>query len=137
MNYLPTILVAIADDHRLVRSGIIILINSMNFGCHVFIEADDGHELLDKIARSQCQPDVCVIDISMPGMDGYETTLELIKIYPLIRVLALSVHNEEQAVLRMMKNGAKGFISKNCDSETLKKAILTVYDYNIFFQTSY
>ena len=129
----PIIRVAIADDHILVRRGIVKLIESMNFGCEFMFEAGDGIELLDKIDKAAIQPDVCLIDINMPKMDGYETIIQLQQRYPFIRCIALSVYNDELPVLRMIKNGARGYITKTDAPETIKKAILSVYSNDVFF----
>jgi len=129
----PIINIAIADDHRLVRDGIVSLIDSMDFGGKVIIEADEGRDLLDKIAAAERMPDVCIIDISMNGMDGYDTMLELQKKYPFINGLALSQYDEELPILLMMKYGAKGYVSKIVKTDTFQKAILTVYSGSIFF----
>ena len=133
MNSQPIILIAIADDHPATRAGLKGFIEIMDFGCNVFIEAGDGKELLEKIAASTCQPDICFIDISMDGMDGFETVLQLKEKYPLIQCIAISFSEDEYHILNMMKNGAKGYVSKKTNAEGLKAAILKVKNGGIYF----
>jgi len=133
MGQQPVILIGIADDHPPVRAGLKSLINDMDFGGNVIIEAGDGRELLDKIARSSCQPDICLLDISMDGMDGYETMQQITKLYPAMHGIAISLHEDEYHIFKMMQNGAKGYLSKKTNATELKKAILTVYGGEVYF----
>jgi two-component system invasion response regulator UvrY len=118
--------VALVDDHVLLRSGLAGLIRS--FGIYdVLFEACGGLDLIRQLQHSR-RPDVVLLDINMPEMDGYETAGWLKHHYPDIRVLALSMYDTESSIVRMLKNGAKGYILKDTDPAELKLAIESVID---------
>ena len=114
----PTI--ALVDDHILIRNGIAGILQKQ--GYQVVFEADNGLHL-EEILKSVASPDIILMDVNMPGMDGYETTGWLKKNYPQTKVLALSMYDNEKAILRMIRAGAKGFILKDAHPSELKKAI--------------
>jgi len=115
---------ALADDHVIVRKGFRDIIAS--FGeFEVVIEADHGDELLRQLQTTPV--DICILDIGMPKKDGYQTTLELRKQYPDMKVLVLSMYNNEFAILRMLRAGANGYLPKNCHPNDLKAALHDVY----------
>ncbi|MEJ0106716.1 MAG: response regulator transcription factor [Bacteroidota bacterium] len=82
-----------------------------NLGYDVIFEADNGKDFLDKL-RTKGLPDLVLMDINMPQMDGYDTSLWLKRNHPGVKVLALSMYDDENAIIRMLKNGAKGYILK-------------------------
>lgn len=128
------IYIAYADDHEIVRKGVIEFIHQINSRFHIFIEASTGKELLEKIGLATRQPDVCLLDISMPEMNGYETMQELRQKYPFIRTLAFTIYNNSDfAILKMLSNGALGYVTKNARAEELGEAILQVYQGKYFF----
>ncbi|RZL04910.1 MAG: response regulator transcription factor, partial [Pedobacter sp.] len=97
------IYIALADDHVLLRQGLAQLINT--FTDHkVLFEADNGKDLIQKL-KPYALPEIILMDITMPEMDGYETTSWLKVNYPQIRVIALSMIDDEAAVVRMLKCG--------------------------------
>lgn len=121
-----TILVAIADDHVMMRNAISTVISSFP-GFKVIIEADNGKELIERIEKSEVLPTICILDIGMPVMDGYETARLLkSKWKDDIRILALSMYNHEFSVIKMLKNGANGYLLKGADINELKKALLEI-----------
>jgi DNA-binding NarL/FixJ family response regulator len=122
--------VALVDDHVLLRKGLAGLITSLGYEVH--LECDNGQMLLDKLEK-ETAPDVVLMDINMPVMDGYQATLLLKKNYPLINVLALSMYDDEYAIIRMIKNGAKGYIVKDSDPLILKTAIDTVVTKGFYY----
>ena len=109
------------DDHNLLRKALAKLISSFeNYA--VLFEGDSGKEIKAKIAL-QVIPDVILLDVNMPDMDGYETVRWLNKNYPQVKVLALSMFSDETTIIRMLRLGAKGYILKNIEPEELKLAL--------------
>ena len=113
--------IALADDHVLLRNGLANLLRELDH--EIVYEASNGKELLDKIQQNDNLPDIVLMDIKMPGMDGYETTQWLKTNYPSVKVLALSMYDDENAIIRMLKCGARGYILKDSDPTELKTAI--------------
>lgn len=118
--------IAIADDHVIMRNGLSTLIASFP-GFKVMLEADNGKELVEQLSRSTVQPDIIILDISMPVLNGYETLIELKKKWPDIKVLVLSMYNNEFSIIKMLRNGAKGYILKACDPKELHTALMDIY----------
>lgn len=112
--------VALADDHVLLRNGLAGLV--ANLGYTVLFESNNGKDFISKLEKNG-PPDVVLMDISMPEMDGYSTTLWLKFNFPLVKVLALSMYDDENAIIRMLRNGARGYILKDADPVELKRAI--------------
>jgi DNA-binding NarL/FixJ family response regulator len=122
--------VAIADDHSLMRSALAKLINTFE-GYSVVMEADNGKDLRAKIMKHLI-PDIVLLDVNMPEMDGFETTQWLYKNYPQIKVLALSMMSDEKTIIKMFRLGAKGYLLKNTDPAELKKALDAIIDKNVY-----
>lgn len=119
----------IADDHRIVHHGISQALNKEeNFV--VIAEADSGKEAVS-LARKH-NPDLVLIDISMPGLNGMEATRQILAANPKIRVLALSMHTEKIYVKGMLDAGASGYLLKSCSYNELVKALQTVLAGNIY-----
>jgi two-component system, NarL family, invasion response regulator UvrY len=112
--------IALADDHVLLRKGLANLLKEL--GYHVLFEADNGKDFMEKL-KSSAIPDIALMDINMPMMDGYDTTHWLKINYPLVKVLALSMYDDENAIIRMLRSGAKGYILKDSDPSELKDAL--------------
>lgn len=112
--------VALADDHVLVRNGLAGLVT--NLGYAVQFQSSNGKEFITKFNK-QDPPDIVLMDINMPEMDGYSTTQWLRNNHPLVNVLALSMYDDEYAIIRMFKSGAKGYILKDVEPVELKRAI--------------
>lgn len=112
--------IALVDDHVLLRNGLTGLVKSL--GHEVIFEADNGKHLIEKLNHNSL-PEIILLDINMPEMDGYETVKWLKKNHPDIKVLALSMYDNETAIIRMLKYGAKGYILKDSDPLQLKNAI--------------
>jgi two-component system, NarL family, invasion response regulator UvrY len=122
--------VAIADDHVLLRNALAGLVNSFE-GYTVILEADNGKDLREKIQKHQV-PDIALLDVNMPEMDGFETTQWLHKNYPFIKVLVLSMLSDEKTIIKMFRLGAKGYLLKNTDRDELKKALDTISNKNVY-----
>lgn len=118
------ILVGVADDHTLLRNALARLIGSFpNY--QVVFEAGSGKEVKEKIAKNVL-PDIVLLDVNMPDVDGYETAKWIYKNYPHVKILALSMFTDESIIIRMLRLGAKGYILKNADPDELKLALDSV-----------
>lgn len=122
--------VAIIDDHILLRTALARLVNGFE-GYIVLFEADNGKDLRAQIMQHHI-PDIVLLDVNMPEMDGFETTQWLHKNYPHIKVLVLSMLSDEKTIIKMFRLGAKGYLLKNTDHEELKKALDSVMNKNVY-----
>ena len=118
------ITLALADDHRMMRNGLASLLAELDF--RILFEADNGEDFIKKI-QSVGLPDVALLDINMPVMDGYATAQWLKQNHPQVGVLALSMINDEAGVLRMIQNGAKGYVLKDSSLTELRTAINDIH----------
>ncbi len=116
--------VMLADDHSIVRAGLCRIIEESS-ELTVVAEADDGNKAIAKVHETK--PDVLVVDISMPGLDGLEVISQLLVHYPKLPIIVLTMHEEEQYVVRAINAGAKGYVTKRSAPEQLVKAIKKVY----------
>lgn len=123
--------IVLVDDHVLLRKGLADLVR--NFGFEVLYEANNGKEFCEKLKSNNDHPQLVLLDINMPQMDGYETSLWLKKNYPDIKILALSMHDDENAVIRMLKNGARGYILKDTEPSELKTAIDAILQKGFYY----
>jgi two-component system, NarL family, invasion response regulator UvrY len=123
---------AVAEDHEIVRKGIIDMILSFG-GFQLFIEAADGQDLFNKISEAGKLPDILVMDISMPNWDGYETLDALRKKWPELKVLILTMHKHELAIIKMFRSGANGYMLKNSSPKELKNAIESILKTGFYF----
>jgi len=98
----------------------------------VVIEAESGEEMLKLIAKNG-SPDVAIIDIKMSGMLGYKLASQLTKKYPEVKIIALSMFEDEVAVIRMFRNGAKAYLMKGCDPSELRDAVREVFTEGVYF----
>jgi DNA-binding NarL/FixJ family response regulator len=115
--------VLIAEDHALVRAGFRALLSSRP-GIQVVAETGDGQQALRLIPETQ--PDVILMDISMPGLNGLEATARVVSEHPKVRVIILSMHADEEYVLRALRAGASGYLLKDSDAAELELAITAV-----------
>ena len=126
-----SIKVILADDHDVVREGIKAILESKTQDVSIVGEVSNGKEVLE-MARTDHRADVYVIDISMPIMNGIETTEELMKIDPTSKVIILSMHGDLTFVENAFKSGAKGYVLKENVTEELIQAIHDIYEDDIF-----
>lgn len=124
---------ALADDQVLFRQGIAAIINGET-GLALVMEADNGQDFLDNLKKLELLPDILLMDMEMPGMDGMELNEKLQQQYPSIKVIVLSVHDSERLTARMIQAGACGYLFKNCNKEELISAIRNVFN-NGFYIT--
>jgi DNA-binding NarL/FixJ family response regulator len=116
--------VLIADDHELFRDGLKLMLSSAE-GIQLAGEAWDGRELINQV--KQLQPDVVITDIKMPITDGVEATKFIMQNYPTIKVIALSMYDDEELILEMFEAGAIGYLLKNADKTEVVEAIESVF----------
>jgi two-component system response regulator NreC len=116
--------VLIADDHDIVRFGIVTVLNASPL-IEVVAEVTNGEEALE--AYSSLKPDVCMLDISMPGMSGIETATEIRKHHPNAVILILTMHQNEEYLNQALKAGASGYILKQSSIKELVSAIRDVH----------
>lgn len=114
--------IAIVDDHQLFRSGMVQLVKSLNSSFIVMLEAENGKDFLEKL-QSSVIPDIVLLDISMPIMDGFQTAKALHKQYPDLKILIVSMNEDEPSLIKMLKFGVKGFVGKDIEPEELRLAI--------------
>ena len=123
--------VALADDHVLLRNGLAGVVDS--FGDYeVLFEADNGNHFIEQIKKNG-EPSLVLMDINMPHMDGYATAQWLKQHHPLVNVIALSMYDNENAIIRMFKAGAKGYILKDSEPPELKKALDSVHQKGYYY----
>ena len=123
--------IAIADDHTMFRKGLCVLINLFP-GYSVILDVVSGREfiaLLDPLHL----PDILLLDIVMPEMDGYALAAWVCKHYPSIRILALSTMDTELSIIRMIRAGARGYLHKDAEPEELKQAFEEVLTYGYYY----
>jgi two-component system, NarL family, response regulator DegU len=122
--------IAVVDDHSLFRKGMISILQQVP-DFEVVMDATNGQEFLDKLPA---QPiDVVLMDLQMPILDGIKTTEIIRAKHSDVRVLILSMHDEDQFVLHLMEIGANGYLLKDTDPEEVEKAIRKVYETDIYF----
>jgi DNA-binding NarL/FixJ family response regulator len=124
------ILIAIVDDHTLFRNGVAGLMSEFD-ELEVIFEAENGQQMQNALAK-HALPDVVLMDINMPVMDGYDATAWLKKNYPQVKVLALSMFEDDKAVIKMIRNGASGYVLKESKPAELLEAIKTIYAKGVY-----
>jgi two-component system response regulator NreC len=115
--------IAIADDHKLIRDGLRSLL-ATEWDLNVVGEASDGLQVENLV--DNCRPDILLLDVMMPGLNGLEVTRQLIKRFSGLRIIILSMYANEGFVLQALKFGAMGYVLKNSGSTELKRAIRSV-----------
>jgi len=118
--------IALADDHAILRKGVAEILSKFE-DLSGMMEAGNGKELITKLKAAATLPDVCIVDINMPEMNGYDTALEIKKNWPNIKILALSMYDTELNVIKMLRSGANGYVLKDSDPEDLRIAITKVH----------
>lgn len=138
-KYNGIINLAVVDDHHLFRAGLVSLLKDYEH-LHVVLQASGGRDLfrqLKNISESgkarHSLPDVILLDIQMPEMNGIETTMQLQRDYPGIKIIILTMHNEEGFIFDLMNKGASGFLAKDKTVDMVVDAIYSVMETGIYF----
>lgn len=126
-----TIQIALVDDHRLFRSGLVSLINSFS-GYQIMFEAANGDELQRKISP-KFKPDIILLDINMPVMDGIDTAQWLRSNHPEVCIIILSMFEDAEKVLIMVKLGVKGYLLKDAEPHEFEQALKKVSSGELYY----
>ncbi|TXD54185.1 MULTISPECIES: response regulator transcription factor [unclassified Polaribacter] len=128
--------VVIVDDHTLLSQAIQVMVDTFD-KFKVLYTCKNGQELVDKFSNSPKDiPDVVLMDINMPIMNGIETTAWISKMHPKVNVMALSVEDDDLTVLKMLKAGAIGYLLKDTDKYILEKALVEIVENGFYHSKS-
>jgi len=130
-----TIHVAIAEDQRLFRECLVSLLNGFD-RVQVNVEAANGKELLEKLYVATPTPQVVLLDLTMPEMNGLETTRQIKKLFPDLKIIILSVHSEERHIVHMVGEGVNGYLVKNSELSEVVHAVQAVHEKGFYFNES-
>lgn len=122
--------IAIADDYKIFRDGLKVGL-SADENLTVMMEADNGEDLLKAMETNT--PDVILMDLKMPIMDGMEATKAVRKKYPAIKVLVVTMYEDDKFIIHMMENGANGYLLKNAEPDEIIKSIYAVHENGYYF----
>ncbi|MBN8567912.1 MAG: response regulator transcription factor [Flavobacteriales bacterium] len=124
--------IVIVDDHTLIAQAIKSIISNFE-AFEVLYVCENGADLIEKLNQNKKIPDIILLDISMPIMNGFETAKWLNENKPDVLIMALSMQNDEESVIKMIKNGAHGYLLKNSHPADLEKALLSLIDVGFYY----
>jgi DNA-binding NarL/FixJ family response regulator len=127
--------IAIVDDQQLFRNGLASLL-SESTQLELLYEAESANQILDFFNQGSQLPDILLMDMKLPDMNGMELNKKLQKEYAQVKVLVLSMYDQERFIYRMIEEGACGYLIKNCSKEELINAIITTYKSGFYFNLS-
>ena len=130
MNEKNKILIAIADDSRIFREGLKKCMAS-DKALEVIVEAGNGEELINNFEKQQ--PDVVIMDLKMPIMDGMEATQLIRKRFPAVKVLVVTMYEDDEFIIHLMEMGANGYLLKNTEPDEIRKSIYAVHGNGYYF----
>lgn len=122
--------IAIADDYKIFREGLKKCIASDQI-LNVVLEADNGEDLINGLSHNL--PDVVIMDLKMPIMDGMEATQIIRKKYPEVKVLVVTMYEDDKFIIHLMEIGANGYLLKNAEPDEIRKSIYAVYENGYYF----
>ncbi len=122
--------IAIADDYKIYRDGLKVGL-AADENLQVVLEADNGEDLLQGLKETPA--DVILMDLKMPIMDGMEATKEVRLKFPIIKVLVVTMYEDDKFIIHLMENGANGYLLKNADSDEIRKSIYAVHENGYYF----
>lgn len=123
--------IALVDDHVVLRKSLGVMLGNMP-GFEVLFEAGNGLQLIEQL-QTNTEPDLVLLDVTMPGMDGTETARWLKQEYPGIKILVVTMLRSDPVILQMVKIGARGYILKDCEPSELQDAITSVYETGYYY----
>ena len=122
--------IAIADDYKIFREGLKVGL-SADSNMQIILEADNGEDLLKGLEN--ISPDIILMDLKMPIMDGMEATKEVRKKYPGIKVLVVSMYDDDKFIIHLMEIGANGYLLKNAEPDEIRRSIYSVHENGYYF----
>lgn len=132
---MKTVKVGLVDDHKLIIDAMTLMVNSFK-GYRVVLQAFSGLDLIEKLKKTADEPDIILLDVNMPVMNGFETAAWLTANKPLINLVALSMNDDDLSLIKMMRSGCKGYLLKDTGNADLNKALDEVmskgFHYNEF-----
>lgn len=126
--------IALIEDHEGVRVSLQNFFEYCNFS--VVLLAANGRMAMEILRMQQALPDVCILDINMPEMDGFQTAKELAENYPLVRILVFSSLDNKKILAEMLDLGARGYVLKGAPAENLKTAVIRLHEGAYYFSES-
>ena len=130
-----SISLALVDDHRLFRKGLLSLIEEIGHPVTIIFEADNGVDMQKKIEADRL-PEIILMDINMPHMNGFQSVAWLNENHPSVKVLVVSMVESEESIMKMLKLGVKGYLSKDVEPNELRNALLAIVNKG-FYYTDY
>lgn len=124
--------IAYSEDHIVVRNGICELLNSTN-KFTIPILANNGKDLIEKLTKSKEKIDICILDVFMPVMDGYDALVHIRKQWPEMKVLVLTGHTSDFYLIKMIRAGANGYMQKSCSPQELETALVNIYEHGLHY----
>lgn len=125
------ITIALIDDHEGLRISLQNFLEYSNF--KVVLQAANGQEAIDSLKMKEVLPDICILDIRMPVMDGYQTAKLMADRYPKIKILVFSSLDNKKSIIEMLSLGARGYVMKGSAPEKLKKAVIKLDQGEYYF----
>ena len=132
MGASPGVRLALVDDHTLFRKGLISLIEMVSDDYIILFEADNGIDLQKKLDPGN-QPDIILMDVNMPGMDGFASVRWLNENFPMIKILVVSMIEKEEVIVQMLRLGVKGYLCKDVEPKTLGEALHAIMNKGFYY----
>lgn len=125
------ITIALIDDHEGLRVSLKNFLEYSNF--KVVLQAANGRQAIDSLQEMELLPDICILDINMPVMDGFQTAGALAEKYPTLKILVFSSLDNRKCIEEMLRLGARGYVLKGSSTEKLKKAVIKLHHGGYYF----